>query len=283
MANNHFPDFAPKDLHQPKRGAAQKGCLVKCKHTTGLKENNLCSYRWQALEKAKIDSHIYNYPAYSSLCVDKGDDGKFRTGARMTKKGNCFPRGYAKEWMGFFWKDKPTHEGKEWDLGKGKNFKNWTKPWWHNAHHIIPASMLKAAITDSAEKDDRLPILIGGGLLKAEYNLHDLDNMIVLPQGTNVAFALKLPRHLRGDQVGPNQEAEYCDHPNYSLSVKKKLMPVIDGYVKALNEALGEDHPEIPSDLSKKSLEDVSKGLYDDIIAKGKDFPGEAISDIMGM
>ncbi len=105
--------------------------------------------------------------------------------------------------------------------------------------------------------------------------------MIILPQGTVVAAALNLPRHLRGDQVGPDQQAEYCDHPDYSKTVKDKLKPVMNAYMEQLAEATDEEHDPPPIKLAKEQLVQISKDLYQLILIKGKEFPGAAISDVI--
>jgi hypothetical protein len=281
VSDDHFPAWAPKELHQEGKKASQKGCLVKCKQSDGFEDGNECSYRWHAYIHAEIDSEIYNYPAYVDICISKNESGVFRTDARTTKAGGVYPEDYAQEWLGQFWRNKPTHEGKEWDLGHGDNFTaDWRRPYWHNAHHVVPAGILKSAITATGDKDSRLPTYIGQGLLMGTYNLHDLENMIILPMDTNVAYALKLPRHLRGDQVGPGKKGEYADHKDYSAVIKDRLNPVMDAYAKSLAEALSKEHKPPPIELAKQSLVDVSKDTYKDILRKGSKSPGEAISDI---
>jgi hypothetical protein len=278
MSDSCFPDWAPEDLHHSQTGdSAGKGCLTKCgdsskKPSSG--KGKRCAYRWQAYEKAKGDKEVYNYEAYKDFCVDtKGD--KY-VDARTTEKGTFPPYSQLNRY-------KPTHDGKEWDIGDlhPKNF--WSsciRPYWHNSHHVVPASVLKNAITDSAETDSRLPDLIGKGLLKGEYNLHDQVNMMILPQMTTAAAALKLPRHLRQDQVGPGQSGEYCDHPDYSKAVKKKLDKAMREYANTLKADLKKAHPEAPSKLSKQAVEKISKDIYAQIKTKGASSPGTALSDL---
>src|SRR5258708_1967786 len=196
--NSHVTEQDLKELHQPKGGASQKGCLTRHQKR---KEGHLCSHQWQARGKAETDPTVHNYPAYWTLC----GDGRFRSAARITEAGNVFPPNYAESWLGQFWKKKPTHKGKEWNLGKGRNFNHYTEPYWHNAHHIIPNGTLSAAIAEAAEsakeKAAELLNLIKAGLLKAEYNLNDKVNMIILPMQKNVDHSLSLPRHLKGDHT----------------------------------------------------------------------------------
>ncbi|MBW2737388.1 MAG: AHH domain-containing protein [Deltaproteobacteria bacterium] len=284
--NNHISTDDLAERHQPKKGEKEKGCLIRCR---GRTENHVCSHQWQAQVKAEeIDYDVYNYPKYWSLC----GEGKFRTGARG------WPHNYGKEWLGFYWKDKPTHEGKEWDVKKNDNFTHFLKPYWHNAHHIIPNGALKAAINKTSKVDIRLPNLIRYCLLKAEYNLNDMVNMIILPQGKNVAIALGLPRHLKGDsgalepapgvgltpdsrKVDPSKAEEKFSHKNYSNTIEDKLIGIIDQYKKALENAIKE-HPKLECDLDKKKLENLSEKIHKEIVDTGPVFAGNALSHLFG-
>lgn len=272
--DNHFTDEELEELHQPKNGAEGRGCLIRHQPRT---EDHQCSHQWQARVKAESDDTVYNYPAYKKLC----GSGKFKTAARTARSDNPFPRDYADLINGYYMKDKPTHKGKEWDLGKGQNFNHWLKPYWHNAHHIIPNTGLKRAINDSADEyeDARLPNIIRYCLLKGSYNLNDQVNMIILPQGRVVAETLGLPRHLKGDEVGPDEKKEFFSHLDYSQNMKNKIDKVIVEYVESLESAL-ENHPEPPTALSKSKLERISKITYDSIKNIKPEDAGKALSDL---
>ena len=269
---NHISDQDLEKLHQPKGGAKEKGCLTR--HQS-REEGHKCSHQWQARVKAEGDPTIYNYPAYKSMC----GTGKFVTAARKTSKG-VFPKDYTKLINGFYMKDRPTHEGREWDLGKDDNFNHFIKPYWHNAHHIVPNGALKNAITNTGQADFRLPNLIRYCLFKASYNLNDKINMIILPQGKNVAAALHLPRHLKGDEVGPDEEGEFYSHKDYSKNIELKLEKVMDDYVDTLDSAPDEQHPEPPTKLSKKKLEDLSEDIYETLKLLGQVCEGRALSQL---
>jgi len=270
--DNHFTDEELKALHQPREGAEGKGCLIRHQPRT---VDHQCSHQWQARVKAESDPDLYNYPAYKKLC----GPGKFKTAARKARSKKPFPRDYAELINGCYMKDKPTRKGKEWNLCTGENFKHWLKPYWHNAHHIIPNTGLKKSINEASKLDVRLPNMIRYCLLKASYNLNDKDNMIILPQGRVVAEALGLPRHLKGDEVGPNEKKEFFSHIDYSKNMQDKVEMVIQEYIETLESAL-EDHPEPPGALSKAKLVKISTDTYQSIKNISPQDAGKALSQL---
>lgn len=272
--NNHVTEEDLTQLH--KQGA----CLTRHQRRT---EGHLCSHQDQARLQAEAHPLTYNYPAYYTLC-DWKPGGIFRTAARSAK----FPPNYGELWpgLGYFWKNKPTHQGKEWDLGKGhgkwKNFHHFAKPYWHNAHHIIANGALSAAIADAAEeaKDARLINLIKAGLLKASYNLNDKINMIILPMEKIVATALALPRHLKRDEVGPDDKGEFRSHDDYSKKVKIKLKSIMRSYKQILAKALEPDHDGPPDAISKQQIVNLSEEIYNSIISAGGYIGGKSLSEL---
>jgi hypothetical protein len=252
------------------------GCLTRHQKR---KKGNTCSHQWQAQEKTEANPGMYNYPAYYTLC-DWSPGGVFPTAATGT-----FPPGYAHptEWLGKFWKDKPTHQGKEWDIGKGSpkaNWEDWRKPYWHNSHHIIPNGALAGAIQDAADdsKEPKLVNLIKAGLLKAKYNLNDRTNMINLPMERIVAQCIGLPRHLKRDESGGTPEN--FSHADYSRKVEILLKDIMNDYKSAMAKALQKPHPETPDDISKERLEDLSDEIFESIKAAGPYLKGKGLSEM---
>jgi len=174
------------------------------------------------------------------------------------KKG-IFPRGHSLS------QTRPRK--REWDVGRGQNFKHYLKPYWHNAHHLVPNGTLNGSINDAGNDDPsgRVSYLIRAGLLLGEYNLNDKSNMMILPMGAAVANALGLPRHLNNDEGGPKQ---FFNHPDYNTRVKDLIGPVIDRY-KALVKR-EKDHPKPPDKLSKESLISISETIRSTIKALSK-------------
>lgn len=214
------------------------------------------------------DWSVYGYPAYASLC----GTGKFKTAARKTKEYGVFPPGYADA---LFMKKKPQKG--DWDPGKGENFQHFIKPYWHNAHHLVPNGALKNAINKTGDDDWRLPELIKAGLLKGNYNLNGQVNMIILPQEKNVAAALELPRHLKGDESIGGDPPEFYSHSDYSNSVEDALEDVINDYKASIDV---ETHPDKPPTLAAQKLNDVSDIIHEEIISRGKRSPGSALSEL---
>lgn len=285
MANNHITEQDLKDLHQPPGGAGEKGCLTRHEER---KEGNLCSHQWQAEVKAEANPDMYNYPRYKSLC----GEGNFVTGARISKKGNFWPPRYAMQhtfddqgnWIPYKKRPKPG----QWDIGIGRNFKHYLKPYWHNAHHIIPNRTLSRAIEEAVkdEEDSRLANMIKAGLLKGEYNLNDKVNMVILPMDKAVGDAMNLPRHIKGHEAGPNEKAEYWNHPDYNTLIQFGLKGVMQDYKKAIKDAIeDEDHEKVPTKLAKQKLEEESDAVFQVIKNPGEynvSFKGDSLDEVFG-
>lgn len=273
--SNHVTDEELEQLHD----TSPPGCLTR--HQKRI-NGNTCSHQWQAKVQAEAHPSVYNYPAYYTLC-DSSPGGLFLTALRSN-----YPPGYGQQGTGSlwdnnrYWKEKPTHQGKEWDLGKGDNFDHFAKPYWHNAHHIVPNRTLASAIADAARNanDDRLINMIKAGLIKAKYNLNDKINMVILPQERIVAAALALPRHLLRDEVGPNEKKEFRSHADYSRKVEQKLVSVMRNYAETMAKALTPEHEGPPDDISKEQIEEISESIYNAIIAAGGYIGGKALSQL---
>ena len=167
---------------------AQGRCLTRHQQRT---QGHKCSHQWQAKVRAEgADRGLYEHPKYHSLC----GQGRWRTAAQQAASGRYFPRGYG------ILRNRPKCG--DWDPG-GQNFEHFIRPYWHNAHHIVPNRALDNAIQVAGEEDARIPNLIKAGLLKADYNLNDELNMIILPMERLIAATLGLPRHLKRDEGGP--------------------------------------------------------------------------------
>jgi hypothetical protein len=249
------------------------GCLTRHQRRSN---GNTCSHQWQAKKKTEANPDMYNYPAYYTLC-DWKPGGIFMTAT------TGFPPGYAVEWLGKFWKDKPTHQGKEWDIGQGgtpSNWDDWRKPYWHNSHHIIPNGALAGSIQDAADqaKEPKLVNLIKAGLLKAKYNLNDEVNMINLPMERIVANSIGLPRHLKRDESGGT--AENFSHADYSRRVEILLKDIINEYKSAMANAFKKPHPEPPDEISHERLDDLSDEIFQAIKTAGPYLRGKALAEM---
>jgi hypothetical protein len=236
-----------KDLHQPTGGSAGGACLSR--HVGDPPEqgaNKSCSHRWQAYLQMEGDKGLYNWEKYKSLAE--------KPGRMATAAIGSFPRWYL-----------PTLErpkAHQWDVGvtstpiwggaPQKNF--WCKcyhPYWHEAHHMVPNSTLRNAITKFAEdaKQPELANTIRAGLLKEKYNLNEKLNMIMLPLDKEVADALRLPRH--------RQTAAHRNHSVYSDYVAEELKKIFSKLKQELVE-----HKEPKYKPLKDQIEALSKSLY---------------------
>ncbi|KFA94764.1 AHH domain-containing protein [Archangium violaceum] len=227
-----------------------KGCLNA--HLSAYRESDPCSYRGQAYKKALGDSTKYNYPAYSSLCVQEGDKAPsfFMETLRLLSLITPAPK-----------------EG-QWDLesesteGK-KNFRDSADvPYWHEAHHIVPNGTLQKAITDVGKgqpMEQEIKLMVRAGLLDEGYNLNDMKNMIILPMDRKVALALGLPRH--------RQTRWLWSHTSYNNHVFFRLKDFFAD-MKMTAEKCKDRVPQYRK--CKKLLEDLSEELYPAIKEAGK-------------
>jgi hypothetical protein len=183
--------------------------------------------------------------------------------------------------FGFPFKKKPRPG--QWDVTLPRNFsESWTRPYWHNSHHIIPRSVLQDELLEAGKDDSRVTTLITQGLLMATYNLNDKKNMIILAMDRAVSEALGLPRHLLGHEAGPNEleGREEMDHPDYSRRVRMMIRPVMNQYKKLVMEKLKNAHPDPPDALAKEQLERVSETIYRSILVAGKFMRGKSLDEL---
>jgi hypothetical protein len=281
MAKNHIERVDFNALHQPEAGAGGKGCIWSWQ--TRYKAGHQCSYRWHAREHALADGKLYNHPAYNSLCVNHapGPTDVFITAAYRGPKDVKPSNNYALRNQ-FPYKKKPRPG--QWDVTLPRNFtESWTRPYWHNAHHIIPRSVLHDELIEAGKEDPRITVMIVQGLLRAGYNLNDKPNMIILPMDRTVADALGLPRHLLGDESNehePIQDRRVADHPDYSRRVKLMLRPVINQYKRLMKQKLNEEHPSPPDALAKEQVVRISETVYRAITTAGPFMKGKSLDEL---
>lgn len=205
-----------KKKHVPDKGtlADTEGgaCLIRhgAVRRNGKLIESSCNHAWQGWKKAQTGAEHgrYDWPAYRPL----SRAGEQKTLRLMDRGGIMRTR------------NAPTQG--EWDLTHGSNFqRNCNTPYWHEAHHIVPNSVLERAV-DNVVKDSDAPQtykeLIGCGLLDAKYNLNHMENLILLPGEERVAAVLRLLRHLETER-----HRDHLPYRQYVLSkVQPKLAPV---------------------------------------------------------
>jgi hypothetical protein len=191
------------------------------RHVSHYAASNTCSHRGQAYLRAKGDSKTYKWP--------KDVKGPPSAGA--------------------------------WDVTGAGNFQKYsTKPYWHEAHHLIPNSELRSAIIDASKGplEGIMIRLIRGGLLDEKYNLNEKTNMIILPMSPKANKALKLPMHRRTPA-----HRSHRAYSKYVLGrVKNALAPM-----KSKAKKCTDKPPAYKK--TKQKLVNISKSLYPQVKAAG--------------
>ena len=181
--NEDFPD-----KHVKVDGSTEGGaCLTG--HESGRKSappgyvtEVSCNYRWQGFKRALDDKSIYN---------NKAPVGKRVT---QTAWGRAGGRGWNQPAAKSAWNVTAT----------GVNFRtSCNKPYWHEAHHIVPNGELRDSINavGKGKQSGIYRAVIRLGLLEEKYNLNHKPNMIILPMDGNVAKHVGLPRHRQNAAV----------------------------------------------------------------------------------
>lgn len=261
MANSQHT-FDAKDLgkkHKQMKDETEGGaCLSRhdggrAPGPSGKLKQHSCNHRWQAFEKAKADADRYKWTPERRKAL--GPKPKIAMPARCKS--------------GLLTRDVPT--GAEWDVTTDPNFlTSCNRPYWHEAHHVVPNGEFKSAIADAGEGTAMRPYyvkLIRNGLLGESYNLNHKVNMILLPMWEKVAGALGLPRH--------RLSSETFNHAAYSNYVRTKL----DKIFKPVKDDV-KDHRSSDYKACKRDLEELSKDLYERILAAGKTMGGGALDEM---
>ncbi len=236
------------DKIKEKHKRVEEACLSG--HQGQLKKGDTCSYRWQAYLQAKLDSGLYNWPAYKSISKE-GKNAQVKTAA-YEKGGKKIPSWYK------FELDPPGKN--EWNLDEGDNFTKCYLPYWHEAHHVIPKGTLQHCLNlvgDGAKDPSGAKLAVFGGLLDEGYNVNNKLNMIILPMDWEVARALQLPKHRKTPQL--------TNHPAYNGYVFQRL----DEFFDAVREA-AKEHENPKYEACREKLEKLSDKLYRQIVEAGK-------------
>jgi len=147
-------------------------------------------------------------------------------------------------------------------------------PYSHNAHHLLPNSVLNNCLLDAGKTDMRLFWLVRWGLLEAKYNLNDKENMIILPMRKKVASALGLPRHISGIDTEPGASPERVNHSKYNKKVRADVEGVIADYAESID--MKEHDVDMP-EFTKQRLVGISQDLFMRLRMWGQAAQGQAI------
>jgi len=238
----HRAEIKAMEAHQP----PGSGCVVRCE--SAYVEDNSHSHRWNAAEQARAEPQVYDLPM---------DEPWRIVGWGIEKLTALKRRGGLAGEIG--------KDAKGRNVASLKPFYRRFIPFPHNAHHIIPVSVLWRDVIDKAvakAEDDPGTMfnLVVGGLLQEPYNHNDRPNMITLPTRVEESRKLGLPMHLQG---------KCRDHPNYSevvsAHVRAKVPRKYDQLAQALND---KQHPDSEASVQvKKMLVAISETTYDAIIS----------------
>jgi hypothetical protein len=261
MANSQHT-FDAKDLekkHKKVDGKTDGGACLS-RHDAGrapgpdgeLKKHS-CNHRWQAVEKAKAEKDRYEWTPERRKAMGAG--------RKIAMPARCK--------SGWLTRDVPT--GAEWDVTTDPNFlTSCNRPYWHEAHHIVPNGEFKSAIASAGEGTAMRPYyvkLIRNGLLGESYNLNHKGNMVILPMWGRIAGALGLPRH--------RVTREKFNHSTYSSHVRTRLDEIFQPVQKDVKAHRSSDYK-----ACKRDLERLSKRLYKKIVAAGKTMGGGALDEM---
>jgi len=240
---------------------APGACLVR--HVGAYVDGNACSHRWQAFKKAEEYPHWYDYPAYTRLVHTAVLPPSYRP-----TQGSWDLHQSSTIWR----YDK--NQGRSVQLTVPNFRERADTPFSHNAHHLIPNSVLNNCLLDAAANDMRLFWLVRAGLLGAEYNLNDKENMIILPMRKKVADALCLPRHISGIDTEPGASPERVNHSKYNTKVRRDVEGVITEFAEAIDM---EDHDATLPAFAKQRLVGISQTLFMQLRTWGQVARGQAI------
>ncbi|MFP2928407.1 AHH domain-containing protein [Pyxidicoccus sp. 3LG] len=239
--------------HKPIQGSTDGGACLNS-HSAGrdrpgpdgvLLEHS-CNYRWQGFKRALDEPRSYNWPRYKSLSEELSRRPSMVLLART---------------VGSKMKVAAPKQG-DWDVGEGgKNFRtSCNVPYWHEAHHIIPDSILSASIAGLGEgtpQKTEYKKMARGGLLDEHYNLNHKLNLILLPMDETISMTLGLPRH--------RITADVFSHSAYSDKVKRMVDEALRPVQKKLQKHEAPDYK-----ACKGDLEGISRKLYPLIVLAGK-------------
>ncbi|MCY1041531.1 AHH domain-containing protein [Corallococcus sp. bb12-1] len=230
-------------------------CIAK--HESPYKENCSCSHRWQAFEKALEQNAMYNLSDEQLGSAGEGSwsllfRGGAKAVAKLAKQGAKVALSAENKGMYRHQLGKPRQG--DWNIDRAKyNFKwDCNKPYYHEAHHVLPDATLRTALIDIFEKPEMARHVVTE-VLNAPYSVHDKDNMMILPMDEQVGEMLQLPIH---------RETKQCSHGLYDMYVLKKLALRLRRTLKEIMKKHDEGGGEPRFKDLAKAIEAVSSEVY---------------------
>jgi A nuclease family of the HNH/ENDO VII superfamily with conserved AHH len=277
MAEDHQPEFNLKELHT---SDDPTGCLGRHEYVYAavsemrngvnhLKEGP-CNHRWQGYLRASVedpgDYNHRNWRWYGQF-LESNTRKRYRRVVVFPSNGRMIPRQFMAR------RPKPG----EWNIGGADRSPGATnyrttcnRPFWHEAHHIIPNGSFKNAIVavgKGTDKHSEYTHEIKRGLMTEKYNLNNKVNMIILPIVSRIAKAIGLPMHV--DRLGTTN----VRHTSYSDHVEQRLDEIFGPIEKTL-----EAHEKPAYKDCRSDLERFSGTLRTEIKSLGK--TGQALDEL---
>jgi hypothetical protein len=224
----HLARLKTKDSHQE---GEEKGCVTRCiwVYRKPPDYRPRCLFAGHNHKENAIKYHVANDRSWYNPAFERG-----RARKRLEAQAKVINLNRKAD------KNNPILTPGAWDMGlTGANF--WsasTKPWSHEAHHIIPTDVLYQAF-----KEDL------GLLQQLTYNINKGINIIILPTRREYGKIYLLPAHVNS-------------HPGFSKLVKARIKSVRDGAGE--QQAKTEGHPDMSETQNKpwkSQLEQHSKSL----------------------
>ena len=229
--------------HEPVGDYDGGKCLARC--CGYYDEGNSCSYRWQAVKRARDD--------YAAMYQGASEAKRYRT--LSERYANMLLDLKDADGASAGLKNEPSKDGPRSDKklcvsasGPGSRFITGWYPWVNNAHHIVPVAVIRDAILrvpGQIEKRADVAQAIMTAFMAAPYNVNHWKNMVILPCKPRVAKVLGLPMH------PPRNHSEYSKAVDES--VFRVFSAAFESYVEAVKNGSKEDH------AAKEATKDVAK------------------------
>lgn len=256
-SDKHLLALQKTPSHHTVGGLNGGKCIAK--HEPPYKPGCSCSHRWQAFEKALEKASLYNQYEVKDEQGDGSWELLFRGGskavAKLEKRGEKEVV-LSSENKGMYRHKVNKPRKGDWDVGREYNFKwDCNKPYYHEAHHVIPDATLRDVLVQVFPKPE-LAIKVASEILDAPYNVHHKDNMLILPMDEQVGNLLKLPIH---------RETKQCNHTEYDLYVGDKLKNRLRAALEQIMEKHDEEGEEPRYKDLAEAIEAISSETYDEV------------------
>jgi hypothetical protein len=249
--------------HHTAGGVTGGKCLAK--HEPAYKEGCSCSHRWQAFEKAVDQKDLYKLTETQLRTLGDGPWSLlFRGGQKavnkLAKKGETVTLSPENKGMYFHQVGKPGPG--DWDIDRGKRNFKWdcNKPYYHEAHHVVPDATLRKALLEVFEAD--VAVRVVSEMLDAPYSVHHKDNMLLLPMDERVGDLLHLPIH---------RETKQCSHGVYDKYVEGRLITRLQKALEEIMEKHEEEGDEPKFKDLAKAIEAEARALHPQVTAARRD------------